>query len=86
MNSLLCNTGAYNEDLMELEAQRKNEEIRGRRNKRRTKETHHAGDSKEILFEEALFVFQAQDPNIDRLLCEGCSSGSEINLVLTCPL
>lgn len=26
LNSLLCDTGAYNEDLIELEAQRKNEE------------------------------------------------------------
>ena len=39
-----------------------------------------------MLFEEALFVFQAQDPNIDLLLYEGCSSGSEFNLVLTCHL
>lgn len=30
LNSLLCDTGAYNEDLIELEAQRKNEEARGR--------------------------------------------------------
>ena len=50
---------------MELEAQRKNEEMKGRRNKWRTKETRDAGDGKEILFEEALLVFEAQDPNID---------------------
>ena len=36
------------------------------------------------LFEEALLVFEAQDPSIEQYVHEGCSSRSECNPVLPC--
>ena len=57
-----------NEDLLELEAQRKDEERqeeeeRGEELKRFTMQDMARGFA---LFEEALFVFEAQDPNVER--------------------
>ena len=51
------------EDLVELETQRKDGETRGRSSTRRTKEIHDARGFS--LFEEVLSVFEAQDTNIE---------------------
>lgn len=58
MNLLLCDTGAYNEDLIELEAQRKNEEAREEEiNGAALKRLKMQERAKEILFEEAIVNF-----------------------------
>ena len=41
-------------------------ETRGRRSNWRTEEIHNAGNGKEIFFEEALLVFEAQDLNVEQ--------------------
>ena len=73
MNSLLYNMELTNEDLMELEAQRKDKERQEEEEvteelKRFTMQEMAKGFS---LFQEALLVFEAQDPNIEQTVHKG---------------